>query len=522
MTERGSLTGRAVAAATAGAVTLTALIAGSPGATAASGQDLASVRWRSCPAYSDDVIRTLAVTDGQRRKFRALLGRMECGTVSVPLDYRKPRGRQITIAITRVKAVDRKRRLGSLALNPGGPGASGYLFPLQIASMDQANARLNERYDLIGFDPRGVGYSTKADCPAPQGQGVPPEPGPLPKETAKLIHDSGVAANKACGDFDPAFLGQLTTLNSARDLDRVRIALGERKLSYLGISWGTWLGAVYRSTFPGSVGRMFLDSVAPVNFRLDDFEDGHAAGTERHFARMAAWIAKRDGTYGLGSTVKQVRATVLALGRAYDETPRHYSDWEMVADGATVAILAIQSAPDWPQVAQAFKEMREESDTAPPALKKLLGQGALQRPPAGAPERFNATAGQAVFCNEDPSRLGFSDAWATYERRLKRNPITGRASRFSAQCAGWPLPVQKIKVRRGGGSLVLAGHRYEAVSLYEWTKQMHAAIGGTIYTVADDVHGSVMRVPDCAAEAVSYFNTGRIDRGCDGTAVPAK
>ncbi|WP_327587882.1 alpha/beta hydrolase [Nonomuraea sp. NBC_00507] len=522
MTQRGFLTGRAVVAVAASAVTLTGLIAGSPVAAAASGQALASVTWRSCPAYSDDVIRTLAVTDEQRRKFRALLGRMECGTVSVPLDYRKPRGRQITIAITRVRAVDRKHRLGSLALNPGGPGAAGYLFPLQIASMSQANAKLNDRYDLIGFDPRGVGYSTKVDCPSPQGKGGPPEPGPLTKETAKLIHDSGVAANKACGDSNPAFLGQLTTLNSARDLDRVRIALGERKLSFLGISWGTWLGAVYRSTFPGSVGRMFLDSVAPVNFRLDDFEDGHAAGTERHFERMAAWIAERNDTYGLGTTAKRVRTAVLALGRAYDETPRHYSDWEMVADGATVAMLAIQSTPDWPQVAQAFKEMRDESDTAPPALKKLLGQGALQRPAAGAPERFNATAGQAVFCNEDPSRLGFSDAWTTYQRRLARNPVTGRAGSFSAQCAGWPLPVQKIKVQRGGGSLVLAGHRYEAVSLYEWTKQMHAAIGGTVFTVADDVHGSVLRVPDCATELVSYFTTGRIDRGCDGTAVPGK
>lgn len=232
-----------------------------------------------------------------------------CGCV--PLDYRKPRGRQITIAITQVKAVDRKHRLGSLALNPGGPGGAGYLFPLQIASMSEANAKLNDRYDLIGFDPRGVGYSTKVNCPAMGGQA--PEPGPLTKAATKRIYDSGVANNKACGSSDPTFLAQLTTLNSARDLDRVRIALGERKLSFMGISWGTWLGVVYRSTFPGSVGRMFLDSVAPVHFRLDDFEDGHAEGTERNFERMAAWIAKRNATYGLGTTPKEVRTNVLAV-----------------------------------------------------------------------------------------------------------------------------------------------------------------------------------------------------------------
>ncbi|WP_433432194.1 alpha/beta fold hydrolase [Nonomuraea sp. CA-141351] len=520
MIRRELPSGRVATAVAVTALTLASLVAGSPAATAATAQAQEPVKWQPCRTYSDDDLRTLITSDEQLRKFRALLSRMECGTVSVPLDYGKPRERQITIAITRVKAADRKRRLGSLALNPGGPGGAGYLFPLQIASMNQVNAELNDRYDLIGFDPRGVGYSTKADCPAMGGQ--PPEPGPLTKAAAERAYDSGVARNKACGTSDPAFLGRLTTLNSARDLDRVRIALGERELSFLGVSYGTWLGAVYRSTFPGSVGRMFLDSVSPVTFRLDDFEDGHAAGAERNFGRMASWIAERDGTYGLGSTPEKVRTAVLALRRTYDAAPKHYSDWQMVADGSTVAMLAIQSAPDWPQVAQAFKEMREESDTAPPALRKLLEQGAVRPPSPNAPERLNATTGQAVFCNEDPSRLGFSEAWATYQRRLERNPVTGRAIPFTAQCAGWPLPVQAAKVRRTSGSLVLSGHRYEAVSLYEWTKQMHAAIGGTVFTVDDDVHGSVLRVPDCAAKLVSYFDTGRVDRGCDGTPVPEK
>ncbi|MBB4938486.1 hypothetical protein FHR32_002791 [Streptosporangium album] len=144
----------------------------------------------------------------------------------------------------------------------------------------------------------------------------------------------------------------------------------------------------------------------------------------------------------------------------------------------------------------------------------------MKPPPPDAPERFNATTGQAVFCNEDPSRLGFSAAWATYQRRLERNPVTGRASRFSAQCAGWPLPVQEIRLHRTGGSLVLSGHRYESISLYAWTTQMRSAVGGTVFTVNDDMHGSVLREPSCAAKLVSYFTTGRIDRGCDGVPVP--
>ncbi|MFI6743103.1 alpha/beta hydrolase [Nonomuraea sp. NPDC050451] len=140
--------------------------------------------------------------------------------------------------------------------------------------------------------------------------------------------------------------------------------------------------------------------------------------------------------------------------------------------------------------------------------------------PPDAPEQFNTTTGQAVFCNEDPSRLGFDAAWAAYQRRLERNPVTGRALRFSAGCAGRPLPVQNLRVRRTAGLLVLSGHRHESISPYAWTKRMRAAIGGTLFTVEDDMHGSATREPDCAAEVVPYFLTGRIGRSCQGVATP--
>jgi hypothetical protein len=128
---------------------------------------------------------------------------------------------------------------------------------------------------------------------------------------------------------------------------------------------------------------------------------------------------------------------------------------------------------------------------------------------------------QAAFCNEDPSRLGFDAAWAAYQQRLADNPLTGRAGGFSAGCAGWPLPVQTVRLRPGGGSLVLSGHRWETPSPYEWTTQTQDIVGGRVYTVDDDVHGSVLREPACAADLVSFFDTGRIDGGCAGVPVPA-
>jgi hypothetical protein len=120
-----------------------------------------TLTWQECPDYSDDVLRSRGLRDGDFAEFRRLLARTECGTLSVPQDYRDPSGKQITIALTRLRATDPRRRLGSLAVNPGGPGGSGYLMPIELVMTD---TELNGRYDLIGFDPRGVGYSTKSNC----------------------------------------------------------------------------------------------------------------------------------------------------------------------------------------------------------------------------------------------------------------------------------------------------------------------------------------------------------------------
>ncbi|TDE22825.1 alpha/beta hydrolase, partial [Nonomuraea mesophila] len=357
--------------------------------------------------------------------------------------------------------------------------------------------------------------------PSPGGPGAAPEPGgkqpgPPTKEAAKLDYEREAAANDACGRSDPAFLGRLTTLNVARDLDRVRSALGERTWSFFGVSWGTRLGVAYRGAFPGKVHRMFLDSVVRPRFNVADAAVDTASAAERDFLRLAAWIARRHDAYGFGTSKKKVYAAILKLREKHDAKPKKFTDLGMPVDGSVVARLASQHSPEWPQVAQAFKELRDATgSTAPPALKKLLDRAPTRMVP-GAPEIQNTTMRLAVACNEDSSRLGFPAAWAAYRRHLEKNPVTGRARRFSVECAGWPLPVQKMPERRTGGSLVLSGHLYEHGTPYQWTPQMRSAIGGKVFTVRDDVHGSAMKDSSCAGEVVAYFTTGRIDRGCEG------
>jgi pimeloyl-ACP methyl ester carboxylesterase len=484
--------------------------------TAAADQADPAVDWKACPSYSDAAIAGMGYPQEQAAAFRTLLERLECGTVSVPLDYGDPDGRQITIAVTRLAAADQERRLGALAVAPGGPGQPGYLDPLRVTLNNQESARLNERFDLIGFDPRGVNYSTKVDC-AGSGQ-LGGSAGPLTKAAAKRNYDAEAAGNRACGRTDSAFLGRLTTVNVARDLNAVRAALGEPKLNLLGVSYGTWLGAVYRSLFPDRTGRVFLDSVAGPGNSLAKHEETRVRATERNFPRFAAWLARHHKTFGLGTTARQVRATVLELGRDHDRNPRTFTDLRMPLDGGAIAQLAARTSREWPQAGRALAELRDASgSTAPPAVKQLFG-ARQSAPVPGATEWVNMTMNRAVKCNEDHGRLSFSAAWKAYQKLLKSNPVTGRASYFGAGCAGWPLPAQTTRLRHGEGSLVLAGHRYEFMSAYEYAAQMQAEIGGRIYTVDDDAHSSALR--ECAADLVAYFTTGRIDRGCPGAKVP--
>jgi pimeloyl-ACP methyl ester carboxylesterase len=512
---------RSFAAGTALFAVAGATVAAQPAAAAPSRVDLGgtkvSVDWKPCPTYSDEVLAAM-MPPTEIPKFKQLWSRTECGTVKVPLDYRKPHGRTITVAITRLKATDQKQRLGSLALNPGGPGGSGYLMP-HVFAMRPDTAKLNERYDLIGFDPRGVGYSSKVNCQRGGGEGPPP--GDVTEAEARRVYDATVAANQACAATDPAFLSQVTTGNIARDLDRVRAGLGERKLNYYGVSWGSWLGPVYRSLFPRNAGRMWVDSVAPTDPRLDTFTALRAMATDRNFSRMAEWMARFDSTYGFGTTGAEVEAAIAELRADFQANPRQFTDIDFPITGFEISLSAEQPSPVWPLAARVLADLRDATGpTAPESLKQAIGEPGPP-PPPGMPEQFNPTAGAAVFCNGDGGSRDFESEWAAYQQRVRDYPVTGVMSSFTPPCAGWPFPVERIRLRDSGSPLVLSGHRWESVSVYEWTAEMQGAVGGLAFTVEDDVHGSAPDVPECFEQILSFFETGRVGaRGCEGVPMP--
>ncbi|WP_158587878.1 alpha/beta hydrolase [Actinomadura logoneensis] len=208
----------------------------------------------------------------------------QCGTLSVPIDRARPKLGRIKLAVARAKATDPKRRLGTIFVNPGGPGASGIDFVLDRAGL---NREVRKRYDIVGFDPRGVGGSHPVKC----GK-LGKAPALYPKNQAEFtkLRSYQRALYTACRKNTGPMYDHMGATDFARDMDAVRAALGEQKIAYYGVSYGTWLGQRYAELFPGRVKALVVDgtmdhSVAgAVRFSTDE-----SRGLEAAYAQFARW-----------------------------------------------------------------------------------------------------------------------------------------------------------------------------------------------------------------------------------------
>ncbi|WP_413754948.1 alpha/beta hydrolase [Streptomyces sp. MMBL 11-3] len=263
-----------------------------------------SLRWGPCPEETPKAGAPVA----------AAASRLECSTLKVPLDYRHPEGRKIDIAISRLASKDPSKRRGVLLTNPGGPGVPGLDYPALLAASGLPKSVLDS-YDVIGLDTRGVGRSTPVTCDQTKPQ---LQRGAFPAYTrsaSDVTREAAYARTIAgqCATSRSAWmLPHTTTANVARDMDRIRAALGEDKISYLGASYGTRLGAVYAELFPSRGDRIVLDSnLGPGGYDRTAFRQ-FARGMHDRFPDFAAYAAKHS-EYGLGHTPGQVTATYYRL-----------------------------------------------------------------------------------------------------------------------------------------------------------------------------------------------------------------
>ncbi|WP_030668822.1 alpha/beta hydrolase [Streptomyces sp. NRRL B-1347] len=382
---------------------------------------------------------------------------VRCADVTVPLDYAEPEGRTIRVAISRLEATDRRHRVGALLINPGGPGGTALDMPPDIR---KAMKETGARYDLIGMDPRFVGRSTPLDCGWPVSTTV------LSAGADRAGFERQVALQKGLADKCRATaaeaLPHVSTRNTARDMDVIRGALGERKLSYLGYSYGTYLGTVYTQMFPGRYDRMVLDGALDTARYQPRLLKGAERENERALADWAAWAARRHTTYGLGRSRAQVLAAVdrivdrsarggLTLGTGrdafrVDESHVPFLLVEGIADDTDTARAAFGETVSALAEAAAGRPVR-----LPPHLTELLRYATT-----GVESAFGSSQ-TAILCGDVAAPRDPESYWRDIQRSRTRHPLFGPLTGNVTPCAFWDRPRERpTRVRHDARALIVA------------------------------------------------------------------
>lgn len=421
-----------------------------------------------------------------------------CATLKVPLDYENPGGKRLDIAVNRLKASGPEERRGVLLFNPGGPGAPGLDLPVALETyLPQA---VKERYDLIGFDPRGIGQSSPLSCGLSSGE-LDFDRAYHAETFAKDVRWARDVARK-CATHEGDRLRHITTRDTARDMDVIRAALGEEKISYFGGSYGTYLGAVYTQMFPRRADRFVLDSaVDPVRYGRGTFQD-MAEGTEPAFVRWSEWAARRHTVYQLGTTPAEVRRTF----------------WDIVARANREPVVTAEgllSGDDIRSARDVF--FQEQKAAAWVAELKKAAEGDEPVTPAPAPELppENEIAGLwAVMCGDT------SASWPRDPEQYRRDalrdkaryPLYGDFASTIKPCAFWkPGSEGPTTVNNGVKALILQ-NEWDPQTPLAAARNMHRALRGSrMVTVAGGEGHGVYGAGSCADEvANAYLTTGRL------------
>lgn len=434
---------------------------------------------------------------------------LQCASLEVPLDHARPRGRQITLALSRVPHTAATYQ-GPLLVNPGGPGGSGLTLAGFVAS--SLPEKVAAQYDVIGFDPRGVGKSSPALNCRP-GHFDPVRPDSLPDtpgvERANLARAEAFA--EACGDKYADVLPHIDTVSAARDVDAIRAALGAERLNYFGYSYGTYLGAVYAKLFPARVRRLVLDSVVgPDDVWYDANLNQDLAFNDRHRAFLA-WIAEHDTAYGMGTDPERIEQQWYAMRTALAKKPA----------GGRVGASELEDTfiPGgyyngyWPYLAEAFAAYAKSGDTDP-LVEVYENFGALDAPGENGYSVYTAVQCRDAAWPRDWDEWR-GDNWGLYEKApfMVWNNVW-----YNAPCASWPTsarrPVDVANTELPPALLFQATG--DAATPYEGAVTAHRLLHGSALVVEEGGgnHGITLSGNSCLDERLAaYLTDGTVPRG---------
>ncbi|MFC6354685.1 alpha/beta hydrolase [Luethyella okanaganae] len=433
---------------------------------------------------------------------------MQCATAKAPLDWADPGAAEIEIALVRHPATGDK--IGSLLVNPGGPGGSGYDFIKDSADY-ATDAKLQERFDIVGFDPRGVGRSSAVKCYEPaQMDDYLYGLATATRGTDEWIAELEVSAKdfaKACDTNTGALLGNVDTRSAARDLDVLRAALGDKKLSYLGYSYGTLLGAVYADLFPDKVGRLVLDGAidpSAGNFEVTKLQ---AEGFESALRAYLKDCLAKSGCPFDGS-VDDGMGTIRALLHSVDVSPIRSDDGRQLGSSAllTAIIYPLYDATTWSYLSDLFVSvMAGKAEYAFQIADDYNGRN------ADGSYRDNSTAAfMAVNCtdyayDDDPAKMRAEAA----EIEAAAPVIGTYMTFFDIGCANWPYAFTGERGQihaKGAAPILVIGTTNDPATPYVWAQALADQLeSGHLVSYEGDGHTAYNKSNPCVNDTVDDY-----------------
>ncbi|MFD2464681.1 alpha/beta hydrolase [Amycolatopsis samaneae] len=511
---------RALAALVSGGLLLTV----TAGVSAATDGGLArferqTITWHGCRTGDADETGARLDAAGAR-----------CGEVTVPLDYADPGGRTISVAVARRAATDSAHRLGTLVVNTGGPGPSRDGVTLLARGlppdMPRSAPEIAARYDLVGIDPRFFGRSTPLECGWPAGlylrgaQLATPDRATFERSvaTAKEL------ASRCAAHRD--LLPHASTRAMARDMDVVRAALGAPRISYLGWSFGSYLGAVYLQLFPGRADRVVLDSAASPDAAGPGLTRETAPADAAALTDWARWASLHNGQYGLGDSVPGVLATIDHIGRSAARAPLRVGGHRVDAAMVPGLLLTVtDSDAAYAEFSAQVRVLRDAAHGVPvtptPAQEWKL---ALYTETGVLPE-FGFSATIANQCADRAASRDPETYYRDIQAHLATEPRYGPLARHLTPCAFWPTGPAEAPTRIGTAHpALLVGATGDPVNPYPGQRALRRVLTGSRMVTLDRAfrHGVYLSESDagvrCVEDTVRRYLLGgalpATDRAC--------
>jgi pimeloyl-ACP methyl ester carboxylesterase len=444
-------TTRTLAAATAAALT-TALLAASP--AAAGGGSHHGIDWEPCPDLEPGQV-------------------VECATITVPLDYDRPRGETIEIGLARRQATNPDEKIGTILMDPGGPGGSGVGY---VMSTNPLTPEAAEHFDIVGFDPRGVNTSTQVLCGEEALLDVAEIGIPTDQDSFEALEDANAALTDDCRERTGRLFDHVSNLETVEDMERIRRALGEGKLNFLGYSYGTIMGQQYAEAYPRHIRTMVLDGNMDHSLASPwEFMDTETAPVEENFKAFADWCESAPECALYGEDVESLYADLKAAARAGELIDPYTGEPLDFYGLAGYYTFNVNFPQYWSYVALDYKALRDG--------ETLAGARAWQE------EEVYENLNYPAWCQDFNLAVEDYEEFAALSAKLAEQYPNVEWTPYNQrvlQCVGSGIDNtnerDELDIHRSAPPLVFLGNEHDYATVYEWTLTSSEQADGDLIT----------------------------------------